>query len=391
MNVELIAIVVFVLIVTLFLLVKRKNIEIQKIAFPLLYFVMYKTKIGLNAMDRLAKKYPRFIDYFIYASIAIGFLGLVAISFLLIYNLYRMFFVPEAAPGVGLVLPVKVKGAFFVPFFYWIISILVIASVHEFCHGMVARKYNLSIKSSGFAFLALLIPIIPAAFVEPNERALKKRPHKEQFAVFSAGPFANIVLGFIMLLLLSIIAPPFINATMQFNGANITSVVNESPASIANISVGETIIKIDDKNITYVEDFSEAIKNKSPGSTIFLKTDKREYNITLVGNPKNAEKAWLGVSVLQNRDFKEEAKKKYGAFALDAIMWLIGLFYWLYLLNVGIGMFNLVPVGPIDGGRIAQLLFHKLFSKEKGNKIFRYVSALFLFIIIANLLVGFAK
>ncbi len=78
-------------------------------------------------------------------------------------------------------------------------------------------------------------------------------------------------------------------------------------------------------------------------------------------------------------------------FALDATTWLIGLFYWLYLLNIGIGIFNLVPVGPIDGGRMAQLIFHKIFSKEKGNKIFGYVSAFFLFIIIANLLVGFAK
>ena len=34
------------------------------------------------------------------------------------------------------------------------------------------------------------------------------------------------------------------------------------------------------------------------------------------------------------------------------------------MLNFGIGLFNLVPVGPIDGGRMFQLAMYKLFGKE---------------------------
>jgi len=390
MNIELIIIIAFIILLTFFLFIKRRNITIQKIAFPLLYFVLYKTKIGIKAMDNIAKSYSRFLDYFIYLSIGVGFLGILTICALLLYNLYSLLFIPEATPGVGLVLPIKAKGVFFVPFFYWIISILVIASVHEFCHGMIARKYNLKIKSSGFAFLAILLPIIPAAFVEPDEDTLKKRSHKEQLAVFSAGPFANIFLGILMLLVFIIVATPFIDATMDFKGANISNVVNGSPAAIANLSIGETIIKIDDKNITYLDEFSNVLQNKTPGTKIILKTDRAEYNITLGENPKIPRKAWLGVTVSQNRNFKEEAKEKYGEFLLNVAMWLIGLFYWLYLLNIGIGIFNLVPVGPIDGGRMAQIFFQKAF-KKKGESIFKYVSILFLIIIVANIVIGFAK
>ena len=81
-----------------------------------------------------------------------------------------LFTKPAASSGVGLVLPFKAKGVFYVPFFYWIISIFVIAVVHEFSHGLIARANNIKVKSSGFAFLALLVPIIPAAFVEPDEK-----------------------------------------------------------------------------------------------------------------------------------------------------------------------------------------------------------------------------
>src|SRR3989338_5431196 len=120
---------------------------------------------------------------------------MILISYGLINNIYVIFTKPEATPGVGLVLPFKAKGVFFVPFFYWMISLFVIAIVHEFSHGLIARANNLKVKSSGFAFVGLIVPIIPAAFVEPDEKELRKRLHREQLNVFSSGPLSNVALG----------------------------------------------------------------------------------------------------------------------------------------------------------------------------------------------------
>ena len=188
---ETIAAVLFLIILTFFVFLKRKNLDTKQIIPYFLYFSMYKTTWGLRLMNSLAKKYRKPMLYLGYFGIFVGFIGMILISYGLINNIYILFTKPEAAPGVGLVLPFKAKGIFYVPFFYWIISIFVIATVHEFSHGLIAIANKLKVKSSGFAFLALIVPIIPAAFVEPDEKELRKRPHKQQLSIFAAGPFRS--------------------------------------------------------------------------------------------------------------------------------------------------------------------------------------------------------
>ena len=147
---------VFILVLCLLLYVYRKKLTIQKIIFPFLYVILYKTKIGLKFMDRMAKRFPKAIAFLGYFGIVVGFVGMVLIAYLLIQNLINIIMQPAAMTGVALVLPFKIKGSFYVPFFYWIISIFIIAVVHEFSHGVVARVHNLKVKSSGLAFLAVL-------------------------------------------------------------------------------------------------------------------------------------------------------------------------------------------------------------------------------------------
>ena len=388
MNYEIVALAVFILLITLFLVLKRKNVELQKVIFPVLYFVLYKTKIGLHAMDRFSKN-KKFVKVFNLLSVIIGFAGMGLICVLLVYNLYKIAFIPEAISGVGLVLPIKAKGVFYVPFFYWIISILVVASVHEFSHGMIARFHKVKIKSSGFAFLALLLPIIPAAFVEPDENGLKKKKTRQQLQVFAAGPFSNIVIGAAFLGLFLLLAPPLVNSALDFNGANITEISNDSVISGMNISAGDTISRIDGMNISYVDDFVAAMQNRTPGEEIDIGTNRGNYSVVLGKNPKNDSKAYLGVAVGQNRDIKPKVKEKFGSFAPNAAMWIIGLFWWLYLLNVGIGIFNLVPVGPIDGGRMVYVSLLKRYREKRAKRIANWISIIFLLVIVLNVVGGF--
>lgn len=389
MDVQQIFAIIFLFLLSLFAFVKRKKIHVQKILYPFIYFLMYRTSIGLKFMDNTAKRFPKFLKRVGYFGIFIGFAGMLLLAFELIRNLIKILTTPEAMPGVGLVLPVEVKGAFYVPFFYWIISIFVLAVVHEFSHGIFARLYGLKIKSSGFAALAILIPILPAAFVEPDEKDLKKKKAKEQLSIFAAGPFANIVFALFVLLMFVLFVPLVISSVVEFNGVEILETIDGFPAQKAGISEGEIIKGIDDVEVKSVVNFTNLLSSKNPGDSILLKTDKDEYDVVLGENPEFKERGYLGVSVSQSSDVKKEFAGKYGKIFPAVILWFVGLMYWLYLLNLGIGLFNLVPVGPIDGGRMVHTVLLKYFDKEKADKYWKIISVFFLLLIIVNIGVAF--
>lgn len=385
MSFESFCAILFLILLTLFVVKNRKKIELQKILFPLLYFAMYKTKIGLKSMDDISKKYSKFVKYAGYVGIAIGFIGMAIISYLLVYNLVKLFVVPTAVSGVGLVLPFKVKGGFFVPFFYWIISIFILAIVHEFSHGVLSRLYKIKIKSSGFAFLAVLIPILPAAFVEPDEKILVKKKAKEQLSIFAAGPFANVVLGILCLAALYLVIAPVVNSTVDFDGVKIVDFLKingSSPAEQAGMQIGDVIKFVDDKKIEHSGNLTDILINRSAGDRVRVMTDNKEYSVTLVESSQNETRPYLGVNVEQN----------YGNSFSSVFMWFAGLIYWLYLLNIGIGLFNLLPLGPIDGGRMLKTALDSLIKNpKKADKAWKMISLFFLAVIIINLLFGFFR
>src|SRR3989338_644264 len=95
-------------------------------------------------------------------------------------------------------------------FLHWIISLFIIAIIHEFSHGVIARVYNIKIKSSGFAFLGP----IPAAFVEPDEKKMEKSSAKAQLSILAAGSFSNILLALLVILILFFVSP-FTNSLLE--------------------------------------------------------------------------------------------------------------------------------------------------------------------------------
>ncbi|MDP7323421.1 MAG: site-2 protease family protein [Candidatus Woesearchaeota archaeon] len=388
-----IAAILFILILSVILYYERKRIQVQKILYPLLYFVMYRTKVGLNLMDRWSKKYKKLLNILGTIGIVIGYIGMVLIAILLIKNIYDIFTKPAAVAGVALVLPFKVKGAVFVPFFYWIISIFVLAVVHEFSHGVIARLYKVKIKSSGFAALAIFLPILPAAFVEPDEKQVQKIPKKQQLAIFAAGPFSNIVTALIIVLLFLTLLKPLIGAVMIDNGVKIVSIsTNETfplPAQSAGLTEEMIITKIDDNEIKTVDDFKATLEGKPPGASIDISTNSTTYTAALGFHPDEANTPYLGVSVVQDYKQNPDFIEKYGLFTTKAILWILGLLYWLYVLNLGIGLFNLVPLGPIDGGRMLLTGLTYFLPEQKARDVWTKISWVFLLLIIGNIAAAF--
>ena len=388
MDYNAIAALVCIVLMVVFLYFERRRIKLQRILFPVLYFVMYKTKIGLKSMDSWAKRLPRFFKTLSFLGVVIGFLGMLLIGFELVRNTFNLLLKPGIAPGIQPVLPFEAKGVFFVPFIYWILAIFFIATVHEFSHGLIARVYKIKIKSSGVAFLGVILPVVPAAFVEPEEKQLVKKSLVAQLSVFAAGPFANIISAAVMILLVVNVAAPITAAAFDARGVEIVQVVAGGPFAEAGVTEGEILHKFEGSVIDSAANFTEAVADFKPGDVIVVTTNLSSYAVTLGKHPQDSSKPYLGISTKQYSEPNPGFVAEHGAFVPSAIKWVSGLLYWLFVLSLGIGLFNLLPLGPIDGGRMVKAVAEK-YSKKHGYKIWKYISLFFFILVLFNVIAGF--
>jgi membrane-associated protease RseP (regulator of RpoE activity) len=390
MSIDGIAALVFVVLLGVFLWQKRHKVELQKALFPILYVVMYRSQFGIRSMDRLAKKFPKSLRVLGDISIILGFIGMVFIAGQLVYNTVDVF-TNEGVPGIQPVLPVQAKGVFFVPFLYWILSIFLLALVHEFAHGVLARAYNIQVKSSGFAFLCLLLPVIPAAFVEPDEKVVQKRPYRQQLGVFAAGPISNMLFALVMFGVFLLISPA-IEGAFDVKGVELVSVEEGQAAFAGGLRAGDVITQFNNMQVTSVQNISELLNSTIPGDELFVQTMNKSLYVVVGANPKNESKSYLGIKAAPFTVPNAVFVAKYGAWLPPTLKWFAGLIFWLFMLNIGIGLFNLLPIGPLDGGRMFQLVCFKVFKKKStALKVWTYVSVFLVVIILANLLSGFIR
>ena len=372
-------IIVFYLVIIGLLYLKRKKLDFQaKI------IVLYRMKWGLKWMDKYANKYREWVILLGYIGVGAGFVGLVFISYILVKNLYDLMVNPVATSGVSLVLPgINVPGLGILPFWYWIIAIFIIAIVHEFSHGIVARAHNINVKNTGIVFFG---PII-GAFVEPNEEKLRKEKDIAQYSVLAAGAFSNIILALFAVLLLNFAFTPIQDTMINPTGFTFDEYVSDDlPFAQVGIEPGTLITGIDDISTNNFQKFGDELSLHKPGDTIKVVTSEKDYLVKLAKNPDNDKKPYLGIQSIRNEfDVKEEYSTGVWSGIYYVIDWISGLLRWLFLLSMGIGLFNLLPLPIVDGGRMAQVFLHKLKGSNKGEKRYRQISVFFLLVLLLNL------
>ncbi|MDO8511250.1 MAG: site-2 protease family protein [Nanoarchaeota archaeon] len=379
-------IIIFYLLVIAFIAFNWKRIEKQaKIIF------LYRSKFGLRWMDYVSTKFREWIVLFGYIGMGAGFVGLVIISYVLISNLYQLITKPAAVSGVSLVLPgVNVPGLGVLPFWYWLIAIFCIAVIHEFSHGIVARAHKIDVKNTGIVFFG---PIL-GAFVEPDEKKLRKQQDIVQYSVLAAGSFSNIVLAILALLLLNFAFMPLQKMMAEPVGVSFDAYTNNTfPAAEAGIKPGTIITGINDQKTENFRQFSEELSSYHPGESITINTAEKDYPLKLAANPDNPKKSFLGVFNVKNKfNIKENYQHGIGKILYHFLEWFTGMgsglpgfLGWLWLLSMGIGLFNLLPLPIVDGGRMAQVFLHKLKGPEKGERWYHKVSLFFLLVLLLNL------
>ncbi len=383
MNGDLISIIIFYAFLLLVYAIFKKRFEVQEKVF-----VMYKTKLGLRWMDKVSRVHPKLTGFFGDVGVIIGFTGMIAMFGILIQGTYKLLFVPQSVPVVSPVLPgVSIPGLPVLSFWDWIISILIVATVHEFSHGIYARLAKVKIKSSGFAFLG---PIL-AAFVEPDEKTLIKKKKREQLRVFAAGPFGNMILFLIVFLIAGLVVNPlvssFVGPKMEYQGVVVESMAIGSSIAKTNISAGDKILQVDNKKTENIQNFVNASKDFKPNQTIKIVTNKGEYSVKLEAHPDNSTKGYMGVTItFEKIGFKEEALKQYGKWRLNFPIAFAKLLFWLYMISFGVGLFNLLPLGPVDGGRMFYVALSRFIKSEKKvKKIWRVVAWICILLIVINL------
>jgi len=380
MNYDFLFAIIFYGFLILYFLRNKEKVDMQN-----KIFFIYRTKLGLKWMDIFSRKFPRFLKFISYLSISIGFLGMLVMSYILIEGALKVLFIPSAPPTIAPVFPgISIPGIPSLSFWHWIIAIFITAAVHEFSHGVFSRLSKVNVKSSG---LALLGPIL-AAFVEPDETEMRKKPVKEQLSIFSAGPFANIVLGFLFALIFFLVAAPLEAKIIDYDGIIVNEIVEGYPAEELGIETPFTIIEINGNETTNVYSFNNAVVHIKPNQNITFRTnDRKIYEVTTATNPENISRGYIGFS---NFEQSKKTKGNWPLWIIPVVDWIVLLIIWLFLINIGVGLFNLLPLGPVDGGRMFYLLAQK-FSKRNAMKIFQITTLIFMFFIFINLIPWFVK
>ncbi|MFH1456262.1 MAG: site-2 protease family protein [archaeon] len=344
---------------------------------------MYKAKWGLKLMDKYAKLWPNLSKLFAFIGVIVGFGGMLFVFCFLIIETWKFIITPGAEAALKLIIPtVQIPGLPPLSFWHWIISIFLVAVVHEFSHGVVARLYRVKIRSSGFAFLGPLL----AAFVEPDEKGIQQLKKRKQLAIFAAGPFSNIVMAGIFLFLLFYVTTPLQGTMLDVNGIQVNELMENYSLIETGIETPFVLYKMNGLPIYEENNFEDVILFLKDGDVITLGTDKGEYEVTAIQSPDDPNRALVGMKDFRLSYAVKDDVSYLGSLPL-AWPWINLLILWIFLISLGVGLFNLLPLGPIDGGRMFYTLLLGITHNElHTRRIWTMVSWFCLLLIVINLL-----
>jgi len=365
---SLIAVVSFtaLLYVIAFLLAKKKHFQSIAIEVGGGAILVKTTKLN-EFIENFGKKHARLFKVLgniaILSSIPMAAYGIYFFHM----NLQLWKVAPSTASPVAPILPGITVGLEELPYFLLAIAITLIP--HELAHAFHASSEDIKVKSAGvFLFL-----ILPGGFAEIDEVELAKKPLGTQLRVFAAGSFANILtflvfLGVFSLLFASPLAP-------KPAGVLISDTLKDHryPA-YGHLMPGDIIIAINNMPTTTLDDFSMILGNFKPNETIHLTIIRNgrllNLTLTLVESPYNSSRGFLGVTIQQ-------------AYTNE---WMYKSSWWLLVVTSSVAIINMMPIFPLDGGRMLMAALEKVLPKNTARNISLALSIYLAGILVANIL-----
>jgi membrane-associated protease RseP (regulator of RpoE activity) len=292
----------------------------------------------------------------------------------------------------------------FVPstFAVWFAFILTIA-VHEFGHGILCRVEQIKVRAMG-----ALVAVIPIGFfVEPDEDELEKAAPGPKSRIFGAGITNNLVVGLLCGGLLLLVMAQAVPVTAPV----IHGVYQGFPASDAGVPQNSFLRTVNGQAVHSVAEVATILNRTRPGDHLVLEVEKDgvpvPYELTLSAWPANVSSSpsgFMGVTYYPGTEVLRTVRglaQPVGFLFLVTIpfesgyqvyqlpgdpsggpssplyvggylrllafeapeqafyhvpfpgFWsLVHLLFWCAWINVNVGIFNALPMVPLDGGYI---------------------------------------
>lgn len=195
--------------------------------------LMIKTTKNRGVLDRVAKRFPGLL--FGKLSVVLSFITLVFALFFIVYEtvlISSVRIVSAPSPALYLALP-GINPA--IPIVYGGIALVVSVVVHEFMHGVVARRQNLKVNSVGA--LIFIVPL--GAFVEPDEKEMINADPVVRRRIVAAGPGINIVIAIVSILVLIFLLMP--SAHVVSNGMYVEQISPMTVVQNTNVPTGSLL------------------------------------------------------------------------------------------------------------------------------------------------------
>jgi len=288
----------------------------------------------------------------------------------------------------------------------WLAFIITIG-VHEFGHAILCRVENIKVKTMG-----ALIAVIPIGFfVEPDEEELDKTKGMAKVRMFGAGITNNLVVGFSCFFLLIL----FMGLVTPVSQPVIQGVYKDYPAASAGIPPGSIVTAVNGIPVASRVDVSAILNTTKPGNTLTLTVEKdkivKDYQLTLSawpGDIPDRTSGFMGVEYYDGTAVMavvqgmlsplgffqfliipfandsgiqflrilafETPDTVYYKVPFEGFWGIIHLLFWCAWININVGIFNAIPMVPLDGGYIFKEGVDRLLDRRGLLKYSSYVT-----------------
>lgn len=318
-------------------------------------------------------------------------------------------------PGINPILPIG----------YTLAALIISVCIHEAGHGIVARVHDLKVESTG---IVLVLGIPMGAFVNIEREELAKASIKQRSAVLTAGPLNNMILAAASFILLYVVVSTLVPIPQVSNidhGIVISDVTKNSLAEGLGLSPNSILIAAAGTEIHSGDDLRKVLGGNIGNSIPITWQDHQGNMITReLSIPKNVGpvgRPVLGVQLgplpvqaleLYKQSFtvgiipilppptvlkgyvpySDQMSPNYYSTVFGSSYPIIAnMLYWLWFINFNLGIFNALPIGPLDGGQLYSALIESRsrFNKARLKNISAVVSWVMVFIVVVGFVIPY--